>query len=459
MEDQSHIREKKRVALTSVIAALAITGGKLVVGLATNSLGILSEAAHSGLDLVAAIITLVAVSISDKPADPDHHYGHGKIENISAFVETLLLFATCAWIIWEAVGRLFAKSVEVEASFWGFAVIAVSIVIDYSRSRALSRVAKKHNSQALEADALHFASDIWSSLVVLLGLACVRFGYIWVDAVAAMAVAILVLVVSYRLGRRTIDALMDRVPKELNAAVQEAVQGVPGVEDIRSIRLRSSGPRTFADITVSIARTISFQQAHAVMDRIEEAVQAVAGMADVVVHAEPFESANETVAEKVRMIVVNRGLVEPHNLRVYRIDQKYHIDFHLECDKSMSFEQAHELATEVETEILRTIPATARVTIHLELFDDEATEIAGVVVQNTHLERQIIEYAESGGEVIKCTEITLLKEGNKLSLALTCIFDRRKALGDIHLAVSVLEDRLRQKFADLGRITIHTEPS
>jgi cation diffusion facilitator family transporter len=459
MVNLSHIREKKRVALTSVIAALCITAGKLVVGLATNSLGILSEAAHSGLDLVAAIITLVAVSIADKPADREHHYGHGKIENISAFVETLLLFVTCAWIIWEAVGRLLAESVEVEANFWGFAVITVSIIVDYSRSRALSRVAKKHNSQALEADALHFASDIWSSLVVLLGLACVRFGYIWVDAVAALAVAILVLVVSYRLARRTIDALMDRVPKGLEATVSKAVREVPGVEDIRSIRLRSSGARTFADITVSIARTISFQQAHAVMDRIEAAVHAVAGMADVVVHGEPHESAHETVADKVRMIVVNLGLVEPHNLRVYRIDQKYHIDFHLECDKTMTFEQAHQLTSEVEAEIRNKVPATARVTIHLEEFDDEATETGGTLVQDSRLEQDITQFVRNDAEVMTCTEITMLKEGDKLNLAFTCTFDRRKTLGDIHRAVSMLEDRLRQKFADLGRVTIHTEPT
>ncbi len=206
--DTEAVREKKNIALSSVLAAVLLTAMKLVVGLMTNSLGLLSEAAHSGLDFLAALITYFAVTVSDRPPDEDHQYGHGKMENVSALFETILLLVTCGWIIWEAVTRLVTRTSHVEASAWAYVVVAISIAIDFTRSRALSRVAKKHHSQALEADALHFSSDIWSSLTVLAGLFCVSLGYSSVDSIAALAVALLVLFVSYRLGRRTIDALM-----------------------------------------------------------------------------------------------------------------------------------------------------------------------------------------------------------------------------------------------------------
>ena len=273
-KDQSrptlNINEKKLVAISSVGAAIFLTGFKILVGIETNSLGILSEAAHSGLDLLAAIITLVAVTVSDRPADQDHQYGHGKVENISAFAETILLFITCGWIVYEAVKRLMSHSSHVEATIWAFVVMAVSIVIDFSRSRALARVAKKHQSQALEADALHFSSDIWSSLTVIAGLAFVALGYPVADPIVAILVALLVLFVSYRLGRRTIDALMDRVPVRLKDDVEAAIRLVEGVEEIRSVRLRTSGPKAFVDATVALRRTLPFEFAHRIMDNIEK---------------------------------------------------------------------------------------------------------------------------------------------------------------------------------------------
>ena len=196
------VKEKKKVALISVFAAIFLTGFKLVVGLLTGSLGILSEALHSGLDLVAAVITYFSVRISDKPADKEHNYGHGKIENFSALIETFLLLITSIWIIIEAIKRLVTGQTHIEVSVWSYIVVVSSIIIDITRSRALYKVAKKHNSQALEADALHFSTDIWSSFVVLLGLICANFGLFFADSVAALGVAVIVLVVTYRLGKR-----------------------------------------------------------------------------------------------------------------------------------------------------------------------------------------------------------------------------------------------------------------
>lgn len=207
-------KKKKRVALLSVLAAILLTGFKLVVGLLTGSIGILSEALHSALDMVAAAITYFAVSVSDKPADKDHNFGHGKVENLSAFIETLLLLVTCIWIISEAVHRLVSGETMIEVTFWSFAVVITSIVVDFSRSRALKKVAKETNSQALEADALHFSTDIWSSAVVLVGLICASFGFYMADAIAALLVAAIVIYVSYKLGKRSIEVLLDKVPED-----------------------------------------------------------------------------------------------------------------------------------------------------------------------------------------------------------------------------------------------------
>ncbi|MCU0692438.1 MAG: cation diffusion facilitator family transporter [Polyangiaceae bacterium] len=250
--------EKSWVAASSVAAAIVLTGGKLVVGFATNSLGILSEAAHSGLDLVAAVVTLWAVRASGRPPDRDHTYGHGKIENLSALFETVLLLLTCVWIVWEALHRLLgAEQVHVDPSAWAFGVVILSIIIDFSRSRALQRVAEKYDSQALEADALHFSTDIWSSAVVLVGLVAVRVGEAYrlpwlsaADAVAALGVALIVVWVSLRLARKSIDALLDRVPADLPERVARAAL-VAGVREVRQVRVRRVGPDHFADLTLA----------------------------------------------------------------------------------------------------------------------------------------------------------------------------------------------------------------
>jgi cation diffusion facilitator family transporter len=237
-------REKNSAALSSVLAAVALTTFKIVVGLMTNSLGILAEAAHSGLDLVAALVTWFAVRTSGKPADVEHHYGHGKIENLSALFEAFLLLVTCVWIIYESIQRLFFKAEEVEVSFWAFLVMAISILIDYSRSRVLERAARKHNSQALEADALHFKTDIWSSSVVIVGLIAVKLAD-WLpglpilakaDAVAALGVALIVIYVSIELGVRTIHGLLDQAPKGLAEEIEKAVEAIPGVLDCHQVR-------------------------------------------------------------------------------------------------------------------------------------------------------------------------------------------------------------------------------
>lgn len=291
-------REKQKAALSSVIAAVGLTAMKLAVGLWTGSLGLLAEAAHSGLDVVAAVITLFAVRVSDRPADSNHHYGHGKVENLSALIETLLLLVTCIWIIYEAIERLFFKVAEVRATFWAFAVMAIAILVDFSRSRMLYRAAKKHNSQALEADALHFRTDIWSSAVVIVGLACMKVGE-WVpslaflnaaDSVAAIVVALIVVYVSVRLGKRTVQGLLDVAPAGMQERIVAAVEAMPGVIDCHHVRIRYSGPQPFVDVHVSVNGSQTLDQAHALTEAIEVRIQRLMSGADVTVHPEPPES-------------------------------------------------------------------------------------------------------------------------------------------------------------------------
>ena len=290
------VREKQAAALRSLLAAVGLTAFKIVVGAATGSLGILAEAAHSGLDLVAAGLTFVAVRLSGRPADPEHPYGHGKIENLSALAETLLLLLTCAWIVWEAVHRLRVHHTEIQVTVWSFVVMLTSIAVDVSRSRVLSRAARKYHSQALEADALHFMSDVWSSSVVIVGLAAVKAGDWWprllflrnADAIAALGVSALVVWVSVRLGRRTLDALIDRAPEGMEQRIISAVERVEGVRNCHNVRMRYSGPILFLDLHILVDGTQSLAQAHLLTETIEEVIRGFAPNADVTVHPEPF---------------------------------------------------------------------------------------------------------------------------------------------------------------------------
>lgn len=284
-----HASEKTRVALISVMAAVFLTGSKLVIGLLTGSLGILSEALHSALDMVAAVITWFSVRISDKPADGDHRYGHGKVENLSALVETLLLLVTCVWIIYEAIHRLITGRVEIEVTVWSYIVVVTSIAVDFTRSRALMKAAKKHNSQALEADALHFSTDIWSSLVVLMGLIVVNFGFYSADAVAALFVACIVIYVSVQLGRRSIDALLDTAPVDHVKTIEQIISTMPEVKQYHDLRVRMSGADVFVDVCIHVDPSLTIEKVHAISDEIENRVCAVIERCTVQIHQEPDE--------------------------------------------------------------------------------------------------------------------------------------------------------------------------
>ena len=366
-------REKHWVALSSVLAAIFLTGMKLVVGLMTGSLGILSEAAHSGLDLVAAVVTFFAVRISGRPADREHTYGHGKVENLSALFETVLLLVTCIWIIYEAIQRLFFKEVLVEASIWAFVVMGISIVIDFSRSRALARVAKKYDSQALEADALHFSTDIWSSSVVIGGLLLVRgadwLGLAWLakaDALAAMGVAGIVVYVSAQLGRRTIAALLDAVPGGVQDQIVNAIRDeVEGVLGVTRVRVRRSGPEAFADVTLRVSRDVPLERAHDIAAEAEGAVRKILPAADVVVHVDPVRAEDEGTVTTVRLLAEKHGL-NAHDIHVYDVAGRRSLAVHLEVNQEMRVGEAHEKATKFEQALRAALPGIDQIVTHIE---------------------------------------------------------------------------------------------
>ncbi len=390
--EADHHREKKLVALSSVLAAVALTTFKIVVGATTGSIGILSEAAHSGLDLLAAAMTFFAVRASGRPADREHAYGHGKVENLSALFETGLLLVTCVWIVWESVKRLVFHEAHVEVTVWSFAVMVVSIAVDVSRSRALLKAARKYQSQALEADALHFSTDVWSSSVVILGLACValadRFDAHWMvkaDAVAALGVAAISVWVSLRLGKKSVDDLLDAAPPDMTDAVSDAAARVPDVARVRQVRLRRSGGEVFADVTVEVARQASFERAHDTADQVEGAVREVVPKADVVVHVEPVPVAGEGLLTLVRLAAARLGL-GAHAIRLHRAGSQEELDVHLEVPAGGSVGAADELVRRFEAEVREMLPRVAAVHVHTEPVADAAERAADEVGEGERAE-------------------------------------------------------------------------
>lgn len=281
-------REKKAVALSSVFAAVFMTSFKFVVGILTGSLGILSEAIHSFLDLLAAIITFFSVRISDKPADEDHNFGHGKVENLSALIQTVLLLVTCIWIFYEAIKRLVTNDFSIEVTLWSYIVVISSIIIDFSRSRALGRVAKKYNSQALEADALHFSTDIWSSTAVLIGLICVEvFDFPGADPIAALIVACIVLYVCYRLGKKAVDVLLDKAPAKTIEFVIEVLKEHAEIEQFHNLKVRTAGADTFISFNIHLKADTGFVDVHEFCDHLEKDIMQKIPLSQVYIHAEP----------------------------------------------------------------------------------------------------------------------------------------------------------------------------
>ena len=455
--------EKRSVAANSVVAAVAITGLKLLVGISTGSLGVLSEAAHSGLDLIAAVITLLSIRVSDKPADAEHQYGHGKVENFSAFMETGLLLLTCVWIIYEAMQRLFFHRVEIEPSIAAFLVLFVSMGVDFWRSRALGRIAAKYDSQALEADALHFSTDIWSTGVVVLGLVLVMVGRArnieWLrdaDPVAALFVAGVVVSVSWRLARRTIDALLDAAPAGIRNKIIAAVSKVDGLLEVDRVRIRRAGNRYFADLHIGLARNVTFQRSEQVADAVTGAVQEILPDADVVVRSVPRAPRTENIFDRIRA-VATRHNVNVHDVSVQDLAGRLHVEQHLELDEQLSLKEAHNRVTLLEAELRHDVPEVSSILTHIE--SEPATiEPAEEIVRDARLEKQLKAVAVQFPEILDVHDVEIKRVRGRLYVSCHCTMSDDLPLFRVHDIQTELETRFKQDAPELFRVLIHPEP-
>jgi cation diffusion facilitator family transporter len=456
-------REKKAVALNSIFAAVLITLMKVVVGFTTGSLGILSEAAHSGLDLVAAAVTYFSVRVSDKPADADHQYGHGKIESFSAFVETGLLLLTCVWIVYEAVKRLFFHSIDIEPTVWAFVVMATSIVIDTWRSRRLRHIAEKYDSQALKADALHFSTDIWSSSVVILGLVLVivgrKFELPWLmkaDPIAALFVAGIVVYVSSRLALQTVDALLDAAPAGIRSRIIEAVFKVDGILEIDRVRIRRSGSRYFADVSIAMSRNVTFQKSEQIANEVSSRIRELLPDADVVVNAVSRASRQESLFDRIRAVATRHNL-NVHDISVQDIGGKLHVEQHVELDETLSLKEAHDRVTHLESEMKRDVPEISLILTHIE--SEPATiETSDGLLRVPSFEQRLHAVAQGFPEVIDMHDLTFKRVAGRLYLSAHITMQDDLPLSRVHDIQTAVEGRFRQEVPDLFRVLIHPEP-
>jgi cation diffusion facilitator family transporter len=455
--------EKRTVARNSLFAAIVITGMKAVVGITTGSLGILSEAAHSALDMVAAFITLLSVRVSDKPADADHLYGHGKVENFSAFIETGLLLLTCVWIIWEAVRRLFFHHVDIQPTPAAFIVMAISMVIDAWRSRALKKIASKYDSQALEADALHFSTDIYSSGVVLLGLALVVIGHRYslaalgnADPIAALFVAGVVIYVSWRLARRTIDALLDAAPSGVRGQIVEAVSRLNGVLELDRVRIRRAGNRYFADLNVGLARNVTFQRAEQLAEEVTNTIRRVLPHADVVVHSVPRAAGGENIFDRIRAVATRNNL-NVHDVSVQDLAGRLHVEQHLELDESLNLKQGHDVVTAVEAEMRRDVPEISSILTHIE--SEPATIETGDEIQrDADIERRLSRIVAEFPEVLDLHDVAVKRVRDRIYVSCHCTMPDDLPLSRVHDISTALEIRFKQDAPEIFKVLIHPEP-
>ncbi len=455
--------EKTSAALLSVFAACAMTFLKVVTGILTGSLGMLSDAAHSGIDLLGAGLTFFSVRVSGKPADEDHTYGHGKIENLSAFVETGLMVISCIWITYEAINRIFFHPTEIRLSLWPFAILLTSIAVDFWRSRQLLIVARRHGSAALEADALHFASDIWATLAVLVGLAATwvgeHFHIPWLhyaDPVAAIVVSILILRFSWELASKTIAVLLDSAPAETRQHMIDEVSRVDGVLAVDQARVRRSGTSYFADLTLSLSRHLTFQHTEDLVRDATEAVRRVIPDADVVVHTVPRETNAESVFDKVRA-VASRNNVVLHDVSVQSVNDRFNVEQHIEVNETMPLREAHDFVRRIEDEIRSEVPQIQSVLTHIES-EPSTIELPVSVERDRKIEAHLRHAARQFPEVLDIHDVVIGRIGDRIHVSCHCTLPDALEMQQVHDVITGLEDEFKLESPEVHRVLIHPEP-
>lgn len=451
--------EKRSVALVSMAASAGLAGAKFAAAMFTGSLGILSEAIHSLIDFGATVITYLAIRWSDQPADDEHHYGHAKIESVAALVETALLFLVTGWIVWEAMRRLlWHDGHEVEVTWWAVAIIAGSIVIDFNRARALKRVAAKTSSEALEADALHFSSDMWSSIVVLLGLGAVWAGVPAADSIAALVVSLFIAHAAWQLGQRTLNTLLDAAPAGATGIIRGLVNDVHGVLAIKSIRLRPGGATLFASVVVEVARTMPIDEIVKTKETIHQVIAARFPNADVTVTANPVALDNETVFQKVMLIAARRNLAI-HHLNAQQLGPRLAISFDLEVDGTMPLGEAHATATRLEEAIRAELGSDAEVESHIEpqperlLTGQDAPPGVTAAISGA-----LLEFAAGYARLSDIHSIRLRQNEEGLFLHYHCRCAPGETVERIHDDIDHVEAAMKDRFPDIRRVIAHAEP-
>jgi cation diffusion facilitator family transporter len=454
-----HQDDKQRVALTSILASGGLTLAKGAVGVATGSLAILSEAAHSLLDLAATIMTYFAVRVSGKPADEEHHYGHGKVESVTALIETALLFLLSGIVIWEAGHRLFGGTYHaVEASLAAFAVIIISIAVDYFRARLLYRVAAETSSEALEADALHFGSDMWSSLAVLIGLGAVALGYPWADSAAAVVVAIFIIVAGWRLARRTVETLTDTAPAGAADRIRAIAARTTGVVAVDRVRVRPAGDLLFVDLDLAVSRTLPLDRVAAIKVQVAAAVHAAFPRAETTVNTEPRALDDETVLERVMVIARNRALAV-HHVTVHAIAERLSVSLDLEVDGHLSLAGAHEIADGLEQALREELGPDVEVETHIEPL--QLDDVAGRDAPGERIAAvrgALASLAAQAGFVHEVHDVRVRETADGEIVNFHGYVDPALTVAEVHEKVDDLERALRARFPAIKRVIGHAEP-
>lgn len=447
---------QRRTALVSIVAALVLIGVKLATGLATGSLGLLSESAHSGIDLVAAVLTFFAVGVAVRPPDPGHLYGHGKAEHLAALAEAAVLIVLALFIANEAVGRLTGPAVDLDVTWWALVVVAFVIALDASRAIVSFRAARRWQSPAFATSALHFASDLAGSSAVFVGLVAARAGYEDGDSIAALFVAVLVVIAALRVIRQNVDVLMDRVPARAHDAARSAIEALAPDVQLRRLRMRRAARHHFADVVIAVPPEAGVEQAHAAASAVEEAVEHAVPGADVVVHVEPREAAE--LRERAHAAAMRDPRVrEIHNITLIEVGDRTEISLHLKLPASLSLAEAHEVASAVEREILKSIPQVDDVHTHLEPLAEPSPAHA----LSPHASPAAMDAVRRVVRDVTKAEprsVRFFRTDVGLVAFLTLGMDANRPLADAHARASEIEERIRRAHPEISEVVVHTEP-
>ncbi|CAN5513549.1 cation diffusion facilitator family transporter [soil metagenome] len=453
---------KLKVAYSSLIAAIVITIIKIAAAWFSGSLGILSEVINSAIDIFVCVITIVSINYSSRPPDEQHNYGYEKIENFSAIIQVVVLFGTSGYILFEAFRRIAVHQPgNLNISVWTFAALVLTIVIDINRSAKLRKVAKETRSHALEADSIHFTSDIFSSVVVILGLGLYLIGFEWGDIFGAIAVAGIIIFMGVKMFKKAFDSLLDKVPQGIYEKIKYETLLIKGVEGIKNLRIRSSGSKTFIDMVINLNRIIPFAEAHNIMDIVERKLMMTFPNSDIVLHGEPVETEVETINDKIKLIV-NSYKLKSHDVISYKIGSEIFAELHVEIKDTNDLTAAHSLITEIENKIKAELKEITRVRVHIDEPSYQVYDTLDITEESPKLLGCIKEIIKTQPEVISEDEILILSTNGKIRVSLSCIFDQMLSFDEVHDLVTLLEARifseLKSRFPKLSNVIIHAEP-